>query len=97
MGNLNKIVVASDSFKGSATSSQIAEAVAEGVHRVMPDCEVVKVPVGDGGEGTVEALVAATGGSLVNCRVRGPLGGEVDAAYGILPANAAVIEMASAA
>lgn len=89
--------MASDSFKGCATSSQIAEAVAEGVHRVMPDCEVVKVPVGDGGEGTAEALVAATGGSLVNCRVRGSLGGEVEAAYGILPANAAVIEMASAA
>lgn len=89
--------MAPDSFKGCATSSQIADAVAEGVHRVMPDCEVVKVQVGDGGEGTVEALVAATGGSLVNCRVSGPLGGDVEAAYGILPAKAAVIEMASAA
>lgn len=97
MGELRKIVVASDSFKGSATSSQIAWAVATGVHRVMPGCDVVKVPVGDGGEGTVEALVAATGGRQVKCRVLGPLGGVIDASYGILPGGSAVIEMASAA
>ena len=97
MGNLNKIVVASDSFKGSATSAQIAEAVAEGVCGVMSHCQVVKVPVGDGGEGTVEALVAATGGRLVECRVQGPLGGEIDAVYGSLPGGTAVIELASAA
>ena len=94
MGELRKIVVASDSFKGCGTSSQIAEAMAEGVHRVMPGCDVVKVPVGDGGEGTAEALVAATGGRQVNCRVHGPLGAVIDASYGILPGGSAVFEMA---
>lgn len=97
MGNLRKIVVAADSFKGSATSLQIADAVADGVQSVLPHCEVVKVPLGDGGEGTVEALLAATCGQRIRCRTYDPLRRRIDASYGILPGGTAVIEMASAA
>lgn len=97
MGEIRKIVVAVDSFKGCATSRQIARAAAEGIHSVMPECEVAEVPVGDGGEGTVAAIVDVTGGRWVECRVHGPLGGKVDARYCILSDGTAAIEMAAAA
>lgn len=97
MGKLRKIVVAVDSFKGSATSWQIAQAAAEGIHSVAPECEVVKVPVGDGGEDTVASIVEAKGSSWVECRVHGPLDGEVVARYGVLSDGTAAIEMATAA
>ena len=54
-----KIVVASDSFKGSVSSIEVAECAELAIHKVFPDCEVVKIPVGDGGEGTVETLITA--------------------------------------
>lgn len=97
MRELKKIVVAADSFKGSATSVQIARAAAEGIHSVWPGCEVVGVPVGDGGEDTVEAIVTATQGRWIECRVHGPLHGYVDARYGLLPDGTAAIELAAAA
>lgn len=90
-------MVAADSFKGSATSMQIARAAAEGVRGVMPGCEVVEVPVGDGGEDTISAIVAATAGKWVHCRVHGPLHGPTDARYGLLPDGTAAIELAEAA
>lgn len=92
---MRKIVVAADSFKGSLSSLEVGEAVSAGVSEVMPDVECVIVPVADGGEGTVEALVAALGGEIVECRVTGPLGDVVEAKYGIC-GDTAVIEMASA-
>ncbi|MCF6334394.1 MAG: glycerate kinase, partial [Spirochaetales bacterium] len=91
-----KILIAPDSFKGSATSGQAAEAIGRGVHLVFPDAEIVKIPVADGGEGTVEALTDSMSGEVVWKKVKDPLGGMVDAEYGILPENVAVIEMASA-
>lgn len=98
MGTLRKTVVAVDSFKGSASSRQIARAAAEGIHGVMPGCEVAEVPVGDGGEDTAGAIVASTGGRWVECRVSGPLyKKDVAARYGVLSDGTAVIEMASAA
>ncbi len=97
MGKIRKIVVAVDSFKGCATSSQIARAAAEGIHGVMPGCEVVEVAVGDGGEGTVAAIVDATDGRWVECSVQGPLHRKVNARYGVLPNGTAAIEIASAA
>lgn len=97
MGEIRKIVVAVDSFKGCATSSQIARAAAEGIHGIMPGCEVVEVHVGDGGEDTVAAIVETTGGRWVDCRVHGPLGEDIDARYGILSDGTAAIEMAAAA
>lgn len=92
-----KIVVAPDSFKGSLTASQVAQAVTEGIRRVVPDAEVDQVPMADGGEGTVESLVHATGGRILSALVSGPLGDPVAAAFGILgDGETAVIEMAAA-
>lgn len=58
----NKVIVASDSFKGSVTSLEVADSVEIAIHALHPDCEVVKIAVADGGEGTVSALLNAIGG-----------------------------------
>ncbi len=93
-----RVVIAPNAFKGSLSALEAAEAMAEGVRAVHPLAELVMVPIADGGDGTVEALVAAAGGSLQRRRVRGPLGDPVDAEYGIIDGGAtAVIEMARAA
>ena len=92
-----RIVVAPDSYKGSVSALAVAGAMERGILRVYRDAEVCKVPIADGGEGTVEALVAATGGEIRHSVVRGPLGEPVDAAWGILgDGHTAVIEMAAA-
>jgi glycerate kinase len=92
-----RIVIAPDSFKECAPAGVVAQAIARGVRRAMPEAEVVTVPMADGGEGTVDALVSATGGTLVEREVTGPLGEPVRAAYGILGnGSTAVIEMAAA-
>ena len=91
-----RIVIASDSFKGSMTSTRVAELVADAALRRWPDSDVVCVPMADGGEGTVCAVVAACGGELRVARVRGPLGAAVDAKWGLLPNGEAIIEMAAA-
>ncbi len=92
-----KIVVAPDSFKGSLSALQAAEAIEQGIGRVFPDANVVKIPMADGGEGTVQSLVDATGGQLLTERVVDPLGYEIEAEYGILgDRTTAVIEMAAA-
>ena len=94
-----KLILAPDSFKGSLSAAEAAEAMAEGIHRVHPDAETVLLPLADGGEGTVDALVLATGGRRVPVTVTGPLGEPVSAAYGLLGPHedTAVVEMASAA
>ncbi|HOF39100.1 MAG TPA: glycerate kinase [Candidatus Hydrogenedentes bacterium] len=92
-----KIAIAPDSFKECLSAADVAEAIAEGVRRALPDCETVCVPMADGGEGTVDALVAATGGHIVEVTVTGPMGAPVLARYGLLGnAGGAVIEMAAA-
>ena len=92
-----KIVVAPDSFKGSVTALQAATAIEQGLRRVFPNAEIDKIPMADGGEGTVQSLVDATGGQIQTQRVIGPLGDEVDAEFGILAdGETAVIEMAAA-
>lgn len=92
-----KIVIAPDSFKGSLTALQVSDAVEEGFKRIFPDAQMEKVPMADGGEGTVQSLVDATGGQLLTETVTGPLGGKVEADYGILGDGVtAVIEMAAA-
>ena len=92
-----RICVAPDSFKESLSAVEAAEAIARGVRNVCAGIEVVSVPMADGGEGTVSALVAATGGRLVPARVTGPLGEPADAEYGLLGDGlAAVVEMAAA-
>ena len=79
-----KILIAIDSFKGSLSSKEAGEAIKSGIVRVVPDADVVISPLADGGEGTVETLVDALGGSLETVRVKGPLFQEVKAHYGIL-------------
>lgn len=92
-----RIVVAPDSFKGSMTAARVAGAMARGIRRALPGAEVVEVPMADGGEGTVQSLVDATGGRVVPATVTGPLGEPVAAFYGLLGDGVtAVIEMASA-
>lgn len=92
-----KIVVASDSFKGSLTSLQVAYSAERGVHEVYSDCEVVKVNVADGGEGTMEALRQTLGGKVVHVDVADPLGRLVSAPYVILDDGVtAVLEMSAA-
>jgi glycerate kinase len=91
-----RIIVAPDKFKGSLSAPQVADALARGLRKKFPRAEIVRVPVADGGEGTVDALVAATGGKIFRRRVRGPLGKPVTAAFGILPDRTAVVEMSAA-
>ena len=90
-----KIVIAPDSFKESLTALQVADAIEAGMREVWPDATYVKLPVADGGEGTVQAMIDATGGRRVDVRVTGPLGQAVDAFYGEA-GGVAVIEMAAA-
>ena len=92
-----KIVIAPDSFKGSLTALQAAEAIEQGIGKVFPYANIKKIPMADGGEGTVQSLVDATGGQLLVERVVDPLGNEIEAEYGILGDRiTAVIEMAAA-
>src|ERR1700731_3394748 len=93
-----RIVIAPNAFKGSLSAVEAAEAIGEGVRVAMQDAELVLVPIADGGDGTVDALVAATQGERRALRVRGPLGDPVDAEYGLIDdGSTTVIEMAKAA
>lgn len=92
---MKKIVVASDSFKGSLSSKDVAESAARGVHEIYPQCEVIEINVADGGEGTVDAVVETLGGSLRTIKVKNPLDRPIAATYGIA-GSTAIIEMASA-
>ena len=92
-----KIILAPDSFKGSLTSMEVAEAMESGINRVLPGAECIKIPMADGGEGTVQSLLDAVGGELIGCTVKGPAGRSVNAGYGMLAdKRTAVIEMAAA-
>lgn len=92
-----KIIVAPDSFKGSLSALDAGNAIKEGIMRVMPEASIEVVPMADGGEGTVDALVSATGGRIIIEEVHDPLMKKIKAKYGILgDGSTAVIEMASA-
>ena len=92
-----KIVIAPDSWKESLTALEVASAIEQGFREIYPDAEYVRLPVADGGEGTVEAMVAATGGHQVPLTVTGPLGEPVEAFYGLSgDRQCAFIEMAAA-
>ena len=94
---MKRIVVASDSFKGSLSSRQVADAVEAGVRSVCPSCEVVKLSVADGGEGTVQALSAAMNGEIVSVMVKDPIGRDVSASYAVIrEMGTAVIEVSAA-
>lgn len=94
---MQKIVVASDSFKGCLSSKQVADSVETGIHDVFPDCEVLKLSVADGGEGTMEALRQTLGGTEVQLLVSDPLGRLVESSYVVLNDGiTAVVEMSVA-
>lgn len=96
---MRKIVVASDSFKGSLTSLQVSDAIEAGIHLELPDVQVVKVPVADGGEGTMQTLVDTLHGEYVTCQVYDPLMRTITSSYGIIRQkgkDTAIIDMASA-
>ncbi|WP_340617306.1 glycerate kinase [Xenorhabdus entomophaga] len=92
-----KIVIAPDSFKESLSALQVAQAIEQGFQEIFPQADYIKLPMADGGEGTVESLVAATGGKYITCTVTDPLGQPVEAFFGLLgDGKTAVIEMAAA-
>ncbi|MBA1381089.1 glycerate kinase [Pseudomonas brassicacearum] len=92
-----KIVIAPDSFKDSLSAQGVADAIAGGLAQVWPDAQLIKCPMADGGEGTVEAVLAACDGQWRENRVLGPLGAAVEARWGWLPqSRTAIIEMAEA-
>ena len=90
-----KIVIAPDSFKGSNSSMAVATRIETGIRRVFPEVEIVKIPIADGGEGTVEALVAGAGGRIYTADVKGPMGEDCKAEYAILTNGTAALEMAA--
>lgn len=92
-----KFIIAPDSFKGSLSSKEAAGAIEAGIRDVIPDAEVVKVPMADGGEGTVEAVIEAVGGEYRRARVKSPVMLDIEAAWGLIEGGqTAVIEMAAA-
>ncbi|MGI6028181.1 MAG: glycerate kinase [Candidatus Heteroscillospira sp.] len=91
-----KFLFAPDSFKGSLSSKDIIRLLTEEAEKIFPGCECVSVPMADGGEGTMEVLVDINNGKFVTVPVKGPLFEDVDAVYGVLDENTAIIEMAAA-
>ncbi|EOE6854296.1 glycerate kinase [Cronobacter sakazakii] len=97
MTTLKKIVIAPDSFKESLSAMDVAKAIEAGFREIYPQASYVCVPMADGGEGTVEAMVAATGGQIITTPVTAPLGNKVDGFFGLLgDGETAVVEMAAA-
>ena len=91
-----RVLIAPDKFKGTLSAEQAARAIAAGWRRAIPRVEVDAAPMGDGGEGTLDALVAGLGGARIRTTVSGPLGDPVEAEYGMVPGGLAVVEMARA-
>lgn len=90
-------VIAPDSFKGSMSAMEVCDAIEKGIKKVLPEAECIKVPMADGGEGTVQSLVDATKGTICRAEVSDPLGRKIIAEYGISgDGETAFIEMASA-
>lgn len=91
-----KVLLASDSYKGSLSTMQVAEQMKKGIRKVFADAQFMCVPVADGGEGTVESMVNSLGGEYRTVNVTGPNGGEISAKYGVLKDSKVVLEMAAA-
>ncbi len=91
-----RVVCAPDSFKGSLTATEAAEAMEKGIKNFREDIEVIKLPLSDGGEGMVQSLVSATGGKKKSAIITGPLGKKVHAEYGVLGDGRGAMEMAAA-
>ncbi|QUI23789.1 glycerate kinase [Vallitalea pronyensis] len=93
---MKKIVIASDSFKGTLSSIEVCHIIKEGIKKIRPEIHTYEVPIADGGEGTLEAFLNAVGGKKVVKTVTGPLFDKVEASYALLSDGSAVIEMAQA-
>lgn len=95
---MKKAVLIPDSFKGTISSKRICEIMSKKINKYFPDCEVISIPVADGGEGSVDCFLEAAGGDKVTAQVQDPFGDEMTAYYAILPeSSTAVIEMAACA
>lgn len=92
-----RVVAAPDSLKGSLSSTDLCAAIVDAFAEAYPDAEVDSIPMADGGEGTVDAMIAALSGKKIAARSSGPFGDEIDAAYGDLGGGSFVVEMASCA
>jgi glycerate kinase len=91
-----KIVFAPDSFKGTLSAERICELLDEKARLIFPGCETVGIPVSDGGEGAVDVVIRATGGTICEAEVHDPMGRMIRAGYGIFRGDQAIIEMAAA-
>lgn len=91
-----RFLFASDSFKGTLSSEQIIHLLNESANKIFPGCETMGVPIADGGEGTVDAVIAVTKGEIREIPVHGPLMEETTATYGVFHGDSAIIEMAAA-
>ena len=97
--NINslKFVLAPDSFKGSLTSPQVCSAMEIGIKNIFHNVKVTSIPLADGGEGTLDAIISSVNGKIVNCKVKNPVGKIINSRYGIIKdKKIAVIEMATA-
>ncbi len=91
-----KILICPDSFKESLSSIELSEIIEKAIKRILPKVKTKKIPLADGGEGTVKILVKSENGRIIHCYVKDPLGRKIKSYLGILPDRTAVIEMASA-
>ena len=92
--NLKKVIIAPDSFKGTLSSKQVADLIATEVTAIFPECTVIKMPIADGGEGSVDTIIAAMGGQIFETQVLSPDDRKITATFGIIPTGTAIIEMA---
>ena len=94
---MHKYVLIPDSFKGTLSARDFCAVAREAIGRADPGAQVLSIPLADGGEGTVEAFLAACGGRRIDCPCTGPYGGTAPGFYGLLPDGTAVVELAAAA
>jgi len=92
--NLRKVIIAPDSFKGALSAREASDIIASAVSEKFPDCEIVKMPIADGGEGSVDAVLTAVGGEIFETDVLSPDNRQIKASFGITANSTAVIEMA---
>ena len=91
-----KIIIAPDSFKGSASASQVGESIKKGIESILAEAEIEVIPIADGGEGTAPILVNALKGKWIDINLTGPSGNKIKSGYGLVEDKIAIMEMASA-
>jgi len=91
---LKKVIIVPDSFKGALSAREATDIIASVVNRAFPECNIIKMPIADGGEGSVDAVLSAVGGEIFQAKVLSPDNREIEAAFGISTSGTAVLEMA---